>query len=90
MQLNRLRLVSLILSVFGFVSFVAAGYCYWALSDLFETLKYYGLESQYYTHEEVVATASNLKFGIAKFVAIGMVSWVAAFVLVVRRKQDTL
>ncbi len=85
--MNRSALGIVLLGLSGSLFFSAAGYYYWALSDLYELLRYYGLEGQYYTHSGVMETASNLRFGMAKFLFAGAVSWICAGYLIARRQK---
>ena len=81
--------IAVVLFILGFLFFGIAGYCYWAILDVFETLKYYWLETQYHIHEPTVEMILNYLYGIVEFVVLGIISCLAGLFVLIKRKANT-
>jgi hypothetical protein len=69
--------------------FVAAGYCYLSMIDVYENLKNFGLEDQYYTHERIRDTVFNLRYGMVRFIVGGLAAGATGLLLFFRRARKS-
>ncbi len=84
--MNRNVVAAFVLLLVSVVCFSAAGYCFWAINDVYETLKYYGLESQYDNHDGITETINNFRFGMIKYSLGGLFCVFVAMILLIRKK----
>jgi uncharacterized membrane protein SpoIIM required for sporulation len=72
--MNKFRIISIIMFIGGLACFCIAGYVYWVYLGLFKTLAYYGLpDSTAYSDPKFATTVFNLKFGIIKYIILGII-----------------
>ncbi len=84
--MNKLLIISVILIPVGISCFAVAGYFYWTLNQLFETLAYYGLQEQSNSNPKTAATVFDLKFGVVKFSILGAAAWILSIIFFLKRK----
>jgi len=89
--MNKFIFISILLLVVGLFFFGIAGYSYWTILDLHKTFGYYGLkEKDYLLSANVAETFASLKFGIVKFLILGVAAWVSGFIFFLKRNNSVL
>lgn len=90
--MNRFRLLSLILFVAGLIFFGLAGFSYRTLQRFYEIFSYYGVNEQQLlaSNDDAAQTIFQLKFGIVKFLALGVVAWLVSIVLIIISRKKKL
>jgi hypothetical protein len=73
----------------GIVCFLIAGYFFQTYQNIFKTFASYGVpEIVIYSNEELANAILNLKFGIAKFIIIGLAALIAGAFFIWRRVKN--
>ena len=90
---NRKSILNIVfvlaLLLVGAACFAVAGYSYWAMIEMYESLKSYGLEDQYYSHERIGKTVNSLRFGVIQYSLSGIVFVAASAITLIRRRRLT-
>ena len=87
--MKRFAIVPFLFFLGGIISFAAAFYVFRAYQDFLATFAYYDIpEEIYILNSETAKAVFNFKIGIAKYILLGVVAWIASIFFFIKIKKN--